>query len=121
MGAVSFSFVTYRMVGCVVRLFLLGGGITHQGGTLDGDDQVTSRYDRILPFIGPVLGDVDDARRTLVVGGLALDDHKSVIGAHHPVVLNIADIQTAGCAVPVGWGRERFAVECARRPRGARH
>lgn len=99
----SFSFVTYRMAECVLQLFLPGGGISHQGGSLGGDDQVSSRYDRLPPFIGPVLGGVDDARRTLDVGGLVLDDHESVVGALHPAVLSIAEILAAGCAVPVGW------------------
>ena len=84
-------------------VILAGGGITHQGGSLDGNDQVSSRYDRLPPFIGPVLGGVDDARRTLDVGGLVLDDHESIVGALHPAVLSIAEIQAAGCAVPVGW------------------
>ena len=100
---------------------LAGWGIAHQGGSLDGDDQVSSRYDRLPPFIGPVLGGVDDARRTLDVGGLGLDDHESVVGALRPAVLSIAEIQVAGCAVPVGWSREWFAVERARRPVCARH
>ena len=82
---------------------LAGWGIAHQGGSLDGNDQASSRYDRLPPFIGPVLGGVDDARRTLDVGGLVLDDHESIVGALHPAVLSIAEIQAAGCAVPVGW------------------
>lgn len=78
------------------RLLLVIGRISHQSGSLGGNDKVSSRCDRDPAFGHPSLGDVDDAGRALFGMGSCFHDDKTAVRTNGPVVLH----------VPIGKSRE---------------